>query len=76
MTMSTQDIKGWVGRTAVGPQGEKIGKVTDIYLDEQTNQPEWLAVTTGLLGSRVSFAPLQGATPRVATCGCPSPRTR
>ncbi len=61
MTMTTQDIQGWVGRTAVGPQGEKIGKVTDIYLDEETNQPEWLAVTTGLLGNRVSFVPLQGA---------------
>ncbi len=51
MTMTTQDIQGWVGRTAVGPQGEKIGKVTDIYLDEETNQPEWLAVTTSLLGT-------------------------
>ncbi len=62
MTMSTQDIEGWVGRTAVGPQGEKIGKVTDIYLDEQTDQPEWLAITTGVLGTRVSFVPIQGAT--------------
>ena len=62
MTMSSQDIQSWVGRTAVGAQGEKIGKITDIYLDEQTDKPEWLAVSTGLLGTRVSFVPLQGAT--------------
>ena len=62
MTMSSQDIQSWVGRTAVGPQGERIGKIADIYLDEQTDQPEWLAVSTGLFGARVSFVPLQGAT--------------
>lgn len=62
MTTSNQDIQSWVGRTALGPEGEKIGKVTDIYLDDQTNQPEWLAVSTGLFGARLSFVPLQGAT--------------
>ena len=61
MTMSSQDIQSWVGRTAVGPQGEKIGKIADIYLDDQTDKPEWLAVSTGLLGTRVSFVPIQGA---------------
>ena len=62
MTMSSQDIQSWVGRTAVGPQGEKIGKITDVYLDDQTDKPEWLAVSTGLLGTRVSFVPIEGAT--------------
>ena len=62
MTMSNQDIQSWVGRTAVGAQGEKIGKITDIYLDDQTDKPEWLAVSTGLVGTRVSFVPLHGAT--------------
>ena len=61
MTMANQDIQSWVGRTAVGPQGEKIGKIADIYLDDQTDKPEWLAVSTGLLGTRVSFVPIQGA---------------
>ena len=60
MTMTNQDIQHLVGRTAVGPEGEKIGKVADIYMDEATNKPEWLAVNTGLLGTRISFVPLQG----------------
>ena len=63
MTMSSQDIQSLVGRTALGAQGEKIGKIAGIYLDEQTNTPEWLAVNTGILGTRISFVPLQGATP-------------
>ena len=62
MTMTNQDVQSWVGGTALDAQGEKIGKITDVYLDEQTNTPEWLAVSTGLFGTRVSFVPLQGAT--------------
>ena len=61
MTMTTQDVRDWRGRTVVGNDGGKIGKVSDIYLDEQTDQPEWLAVTTGLFGGRVSFIPLARA---------------
>lgn len=60
---TNQDLQSWVGRPAVGPEGEKIGKIADIYLDDQTNTPEWLAVSTGLFGSRLSFVPLQGAAP-------------
>ena len=71
MTMSNQDIQRCVGRTAVGPQGEKIGKITDIYFDDQTNKPEWLAVSTGLFGSRISFVPLQGAVPEADSVRLP-----
>ncbi len=63
MTMTgTHELRDWRGRNVVGHDGAKIGKVADIYLDEQTGQPEWLAVTTGLFGTRVSFIPLARAT--------------
>ena len=61
MTMTTQDVRDWRGRTVVGSDGAKIGKVSDVYLDEQTDQPEWLAVSTGLFGGRVSFIPIARA---------------
>ncbi|MCA1670651.1 MAG: PRC and DUF2382 domain-containing protein [Actinobacteria bacterium] len=61
MTITNQDIRRLVGRTALGPRGEKLGKITDVYLDEQTNKPEWLAVNTGLLGTRISFVPVEAA---------------
>jgi len=50
------------GLQVVDRDGDKIGKVDEIYLDQQTNKPEWLAVKTGLFGSNVSFIPLAEAT--------------
>lgn len=50
-----------VDRTAVDSSGDKIGKVFDVYLDNQSGEPEWLAVNTGMFGSKVSFVPIAGA---------------
>ncbi|HWI02335.1 MAG TPA: PRC and DUF2382 domain-containing protein, partial [Acidimicrobiales bacterium] len=55
------DLSGWRGHDVVDPSGDKIGEIEDIYLDEQTDQPEWLAVRTGLFGRRISFVPLAEA---------------
>ena len=76
MTMTTQDVRDWRGRTVVGSDGGKIGKVADIYLDEQTDQPEWLAVSTGLFGGRVSFIPLARAKAEGGEVVVPFTRTR
>ena len=53
-----------IGRTAIGPDGDKIGKVGQLYLDDATGQPEWVTVSTGLFGTRESFAPLYNSTVR------------
>ena len=50
-----------IGSTAYGSDGEKIGKVGQIYLDDQTGQPEWATVNTGLFGTSESFVPLSDA---------------
>lgn len=42
--------------------GEKIGSIEEIYLDDRTNEPEWATVNTGLFGTSQSFVPLSGAT--------------
>ena len=57
-----EEAKTWQGQQAHGPNGEKLGEIADIYLDQQTGQPEWAAIKTGLFGSKVSFAPLAEAT--------------
>jgi uncharacterized protein (TIGR02271 family) len=49
------------GATVRGQAGEKIGKVAQVYLDDQTGQPEWVTVRTGLLGAKESFVPLAAA---------------
>jgi len=46
---------------AYGSDGEKIGKVGQVYLDDQTGQPAWVTVNTGLFGMNESFVPLADA---------------
>lgn len=50
-----------MGMTAYDPAGDKVGKIAEIYLDAQTGQPEWALVTTGMFGTKSSFAPLSGS---------------
>jgi uncharacterized protein YrrD len=50
-------VSSWRGEKLHGAGGEKLGTIEEIYLDEETEQPEWFAVKTGLFGSRVSFVP-------------------
>lgn len=52
----------WIGRMLTDASGHKIGRIDDIYTDDDTGQPEWLAVTTGLMGPNTHFVPLRGAT--------------
>jgi uncharacterized protein (TIGR02271 family) len=56
-----QDLQNMIGRTAVDVEGNKLGKVGQIYLDDTTGEPEWVTVSTGLLGTKESFAPLYGS---------------
>jgi uncharacterized protein (TIGR02271 family) len=56
-------VYDWRGRTVVDRDGEKVGKLDEIYLDRQTDEPEWALVSTGLFGAKSSFVPLQGAAP-------------
>ena len=53
-----EDVKSWRGRRLESNDGDKIGTIEEIYLDRQTDEPEWLAVKTGLLGSKISFVPI------------------
>jgi uncharacterized protein (TIGR02271 family) len=57
------EVYDWRGRTVVDSDGDKIGKLDEIYLDQETGQPEWVLVNTGLLGSKSTFIPLAGAAP-------------
>jgi len=51
----------YIGRNAVDPQGNKIGSVGQVYLNDQTGQPDWITVNTGLFGMKENFAPLTGS---------------
>ncbi|MGK9269817.1 YsnF/AvaK domain-containing protein [Williamsia muralis] len=50
------------GGNVVSASGGKIGSIGQIYLDNQTDEPTWVTVKTGLFGTSESFAPLADAT--------------
>jgi uncharacterized protein (TIGR02271 family) len=55
------EVLEWRGQTMVGSGGEKIGKIDEIYVDQETEQPEWALVHTGMFGSLAIFVPIANA---------------
>jgi uncharacterized protein (TIGR02271 family) len=56
-------VQSWQGRTMVDPAGDKLGTIDAIYLDDETGQPEWATVTSGLFAAKAAFVPLAQAQP-------------
>jgi sporulation protein YlmC with PRC-barrel domain len=52
---------GWRGRKVVDQAGEELGKVTELYLDGETQRPAWAGVKRGLLRGHETIVPLAGA---------------
>jgi uncharacterized protein (TIGR02271 family) len=51
------------GKTNVlDSEGNKIGTVGQLYVDDRTEEPSWATVKTGLFGTSESFVPLTEAT--------------
>ena len=57
-----ETVRTWQGRTMLDRDGDRIGTIDAIYLDDRTGQPEWALVNTGLFGTKSSFVPLAQAT--------------
>src|ERR687893_799545 len=57
----TREIYEWRGRNVVDRDGDKVGKLEEIYLDQHSGRPEWMLIHTGLFGTKSTFAPLAGA---------------
>lgn len=52
------------GANVYASGGEKIGSIEEIFVDEQTNQPEWIGIGTGFFGTKRVLVPVQGADTR------------
>lgn len=48
-------------RPVYSSDGEKIGDVSDIFVDDQSSQPEWVSIGTGVLGMKNRLVPIEGA---------------
>ncbi|GAB3195194.1 PRC and DUF2382 domain-containing protein [Geodermatophilus arenarius] len=59
--ISTDTISRVIGQDVYDEAGEKIGSASEVYLDDETGQPEWATVRTGLFGTKESFVPLRDA---------------
>jgi uncharacterized protein (TIGR02271 family) len=60
---TTEELQSMEGQTAVDVNGAKLGKIGQIYVDDQSGQPLWVTITTGMFGTKQSFAPLHGSRP-------------
>src|SRR5215216_801693 len=60
-TMQKEQILRCRGEDLIGRDGVKIGQIQEIYLDTETNQPEWALVNTGLFGTKSTFVPIREA---------------
>jgi sporulation protein YlmC with PRC-barrel domain len=60
MDQTTMNYDQWIGRDAYDTTGDKIGEITDIYYDDVSQRPEWVAVKAGIFkGSRL--VPISGS---------------
>src|SRR4051795_9263979 len=55
------EMMEWRGCEVVDQDGDKVGKLDEIYIDRETSKPEWAVVNTGLFGRKSSFVPLKDA---------------
>ena len=61
MPPSIETAQAWQGRAMVDPAGDKLGTIDAIYLDDETGQPEWATVASGLFTAKIVFVPLAQA---------------
>ncbi|WP_146360485.1 YsnF/AvaK domain-containing protein [Arthrobacter yangruifuii] len=62
--ITNQQVEGLMSGSGnvMGPNGDRIGSVGTFYLDDQTDEPAWVTVNTGLFGTSETFIPLSEAT--------------
>ncbi|MCW2698827.1 MAG: uncharacterized protein JWQ45_362 [Blastococcus sp.] len=59
--IGTDTISRVIGQDVYDESGQKIGSASEVYLDDETGQPEWMTVRTGLFGTKESFVPIRNA---------------
>ncbi|MBD2765482.1 PRC and DUF2382 domain-containing protein [Kocuria sp. cx-455] len=59
--MTTFDVNAILSSTAYDADGDKVGKVEQVFLDDNSGEPTFLTVNTGLFGAKESFVPAKDA---------------
>ena len=62
MSINAESINEWVGEDVIDPEGHRVGRLADVYVDTSTDEPVFAVVKLGLLTSqRHAFVPLRDA---------------
>jgi uncharacterized protein (TIGR02271 family) len=62
-TMTRVRLDQMRGAPVYDNDGDKIGKVDEIFYDKQTRIPEWIGVGTGFFGAKRVLVPVKGSAP-------------
>ena len=54
------NVTEWRGKMIIDCNGEKIGKLQDVYVDVETDEPQFGTVKEGFLDRHLTFVPLRG----------------
>ena len=60
-TVGLDDARAWPGLDVFDREGERVGRLTGIYVEGDSGRPEFGLVRTGLFGLRSVLVPLSGA---------------
>jgi uncharacterized protein (TIGR02271 family) len=58
---NTMNAGSLVDAEVFDPSGDKIGKVGEVYLRDDSQQPAWIMVKSGMFNNHETMVPLQGA---------------
>jgi sporulation protein YlmC with PRC-barrel domain len=50
----------WQGKMLFDSEGDKIGKLQDVYVDVENDEPQFATVKEGFIGRHLTFVPLGG----------------
>jgi sporulation protein YlmC with PRC-barrel domain len=58
---NVERIEDWLGQPVLDADGEKLGKLDEVYYDLDSGDPVFVAVKSGLLGRHSQLVPVSGA---------------
>ena len=56
----TWDVDEWHGRMLIDGGGARLGKLQDVYIDIESDQPEFATIKEGTFHRHLTFVPLAG----------------
>ena len=60
--MVNAKLSDWRGKDVLDRDGEKIGKLEEVYVDTETDAEAFGTIKEGLIGKHLTFVPLQDVT--------------